>query len=293
MPPDSTEIQQTPQQPAKRTDVSQGLQELRLTISAYRVSYGGIYALRLLTTGLFFGLLFMAFKPILTAPEGATDSSKADSSDPAQEVMVVVGKGAGLVLILTLAASTWVMKPTLYYPAIEASELIPNDINELSQALGLEDPQAHSYVSRMLIPLLKRVSSQDADCLSPETLETLCSFLNVKNAYKDFDLISAILMLLTKIGGDEAMPYVRQLATAEFRHNSQERVVVRARHCLHVLHSRHVKEKERSTLLRPASSEASSENLLRPASVSTTPSQWLLRSTAAPFAEIEVKNAAS
>ncbi len=253
-------------------NAAQWVKSLRGAVRRYRRNRGIIFGVRVAITGLFF-VLFTFFVYGATLPpdavfDGATALRRLASSEMANGALFGL---FGLVIV------AWAVAPERRYPALNANALDLRDIEALAHALKLPDAEVRGYAAEKLCPLLDRVMAENAACLAPETRQILCDCLRIERARTDFALLIAILSLLTKIGDDEAMPAVRRLATAEFCYNAEERTVMAARDCLRVLHGRHVKKRERTTLLRPSASETPTEELLRPANASDTPPELLLR----------------
>ena len=267
------------QETVERADVTRWVARLKKAVREYRGIRFGVVTARALTASLFFLLLALQLYGSTLPP---TYDYNPRTPEPPWTAYLRFYADSGkmdgvLIAVFGLAATTWAAQPERRYPILEANALEMPDINPLARALTLPDAEVRALISQKISPLLHRIRADSAACLSPDTRHTLCACLKIENAQMDFDLILAILAMPNQIGDDEAMPYARQLATADFRYNAEERVVVTARHCLKVLHSRHVKERERTTLLRPATGDMPSENLLRPASSSETLPELLLR----------------
>ena len=268
-------------QKMENPDITRWVKQLKSAVRVYHLTRGAIIAWRVLTASLFLGLMTLTFMGrALPPPNQYNNPAEPPETASTTSLRHLAASGAidgALTVLFGLAISACVLLPERRYPILEASALSLRDINALAQAAALPDAEVRAYVSQRLCPLLARVRAEDAGDISPETRQALYDCLKIENARSDFDLICAVLALLTKIGDDEAMPCVRQLALAQAGYNAEERVIVQARYCLKILHSRHVREQERSTLLRPATGDAPSENLLRPANASETPPELLLR----------------
>lgn len=264
-------------QTVDRADVTRWVTRLKVSVRNYRWIRRGVFAWRGLTGAAFFGLMTLTLWGKALPPVDGMILPGAAFPTLLRDIAASGATDGALITLFVLAGAGWALLPERRYPVLEANALDLRDIDALARALTLPDAEVRRSISQQICPLLSRVQADNAACLSPETRQTLCVRLKIENARADFDLILTILTLLTKIGDDEAMPAVRQLAMSNFRYNAEERVIVAARHCLEILHSRHVKEQERTTLLRPATGNAPAENLLRPANSSETPPELLLR----------------
>ncbi len=128
-------------------------------------------------------------------------------------------------------------------------------------ALCLLDPsrEVRYAAATALKKLLPRIQASDKDTLSPPEMEALLRALGGK----DNLLTIAILKALEQVGDERALPKVEGLARlkngkpAEVRHAAEK--------CLPYLHLRAQQAEQAHTLLRAASSDATSDTLLRPA----------------------------
>lgn len=158
-----------------------------------------------------------------------------------------------------------------------AAEATVDSIGPLLEAFALEDRRTSRTALAALPPLLSQLTAENAPDLTASQRTQLNMLLSPSKDLLNRELIPAvaltdsrmidlriaILHALPYVGGSDALPIVRGLATGKARTEGEKRIQEAAIACLPLL-ERAVAAIENNTTLLRASSGRATENLLRP-----------------------------
>jgi hypothetical protein len=158
-----------------------------------------------------------------------------------------------------------------------------NAVPAMVDALESKDAAAIRAATNALKKLMPRLRPKHANLLKPEQMSVLCKTLLRTS---DADLAVAILAGLEQVGDQQAGEAVADLAQGKGIAAFSPKVRHAAEDCLSVLADSSIRQRAGRTLLRPSMGTVEAE-LLRPAAANAdTPSEALLRASAAADSEL-------
>lgn len=138
-------------------------------------------------------------------------------------------------------------------------------VGPLADMLSWPDPKYWTAAARGLIRLLPQLKASDAALLNVSQRQAIYEKMTMKNARNFSNFLEAALTALDQIGDADSIPAVERLAQAKARNDTEKRIVERAAECLEALKARLERGDIPHQLLRPASSAAEPDQLLRSA----------------------------